>query len=401
MKKNYIKLIIAIEVLGIVMQGMSFYDASTDQTESIERPAAGEEKEDITLEVSGAGQKSDIDISIMPQKPDEDQIDRYFELAQSEIDSSFFGENESPERVWQKVCPDSAYVGEMVRAEWDFLPRGIVDTSGNIDHSCFEDEAVVTANCVLSIEEEKREYSFCFKAVQPDVFSTAGFLQGVGMLVDRSNEANGDHRMILPKEISGQKLVWKRPVDYRGLIVCALGLITGIALFIGTGIDEKKEVQKKREEFGRQYPDIVENLSLYVGAGISLRGAFEKMEKQYLRWKKRHGNEEKAAYEKLIIMNRSVRDGAFEADALDRFGRECMHPSYRKLTLLLTQNQRHGNERLLEQLSHEEQLVREMRLRDIKSAGEMVSTKLLLPMGGLLGMILLVLIVPAMMSISL
>ena len=54
----------------------------------------------------------------------------------------------------------------------------------------------------------------------------------------------------------------------------------------------------------------------------------------------------------------------------------------------------------LEQLEREERNVYETRLRKIKSAGETASTKLLIPMGGLLGMVLIVLVVPAFFTIQ-
>ncbi|MCR5097388.1 MAG: hypothetical protein K6B14_00405 [Lachnospiraceae bacterium] len=401
MKKNHLMLIIAIVLLGIIIQGLSFYDALVERTVTIERPSAEDEDRDVRLEVSGAGQKSQIDISVIPQKMGEDQIEKLFDQAISEIDESFFGDNESPDAVWRRLKPRTSYAGDMVGAQWDFSPGGIVDPSGDIDHTGFEEDEIITADCTLSIEDEKRDYTFYFTVVQPDVKSPEGFLEAVRMLVERSNEDNAGTEMVLPGDISGQKLLWKKPVEYKGLILCVLGLVTGVALYLGSGIDEKREMVKKREVYGRQYPDIVENLSLYVGAGISPRGAFDRMEKQYMKWKGAHPKEEKCAYENLILMNRAIRDGALEGDAYDRYGRNCIHPSYRKLTVLLRQNLRHGNERLLEQLSHEEQMVREARLRDIKTAGEQVSTKLLIPMGGLLGMILIVLIVPALMSISL
>lgn len=118
-------------------------------------------------------------------------------------------------------------------------------------------------------------------------------------------------------------------------------------------------------------------------------------------WKKKHPKEKKLSYEKIILMNRAIKDGKLEGDAYESFGKACMHPSYRKLSILLKQNLKRGNDKLLEQLAHEEQLVGDARRREIKSAGEMISTKLLLPMGGLLLMILIVLIVPALQSIQL
>ena len=68
--------------------------------------------------------------------------------------------------------------------------------------------------------------------------------------------------------------------------------------------------------------------------------------------------------------------------------------------MLFEQNMRKGNEYLLEQLEREERNVYETRQRKMKTAGEVASTKMLIPMGGLLAMVLIILVVPALYTIQ-
>ena len=401
MKKSYLKIIIAIEVIGIVLQGLSVYEVYGSTEESIERPEAYEKSRQERLLAEGYGLKKETELSVKPVDPTDEQIEEVFDEAVGEIDDRFFGENKSAEVVWKKVNIESSYADGLAEASWDFSPRGIVDAAGNIDYGSFEDKQIVTATCTLEVFEKTRDYSFPFVVVQPDAGTEDGFWYLTDMALSESNEDSSDGELILPKDINGERLTWHKPLSYDGALLCLLGIVTGIALYVGTGIDEKKEREKRSEQFGREYPDIVENLCLYVGAGISVRVAFEKMEEQYAKWRIKHPNMKKAAYENLILMNRAIRDGRLETDAYEGYGRACVHPAYRKLSILLKQNLKRGNERLLEQLAHEEQLVADARRREIKSAGELISTKLLIPMGGLLMMILIVLIVPALRSISL
>ena len=401
MNKKYIKLIIVLEILGVLLQGKAFYEAFSSDTISVERPTEVGAEEDIKLSVEGLGQKEDIDLSVLAIKPTEEEVERIFEKAKAEIDEGFFGENTTADAVWKKVDPKTGYVGDLVEAEWDYSPRGIVDAAGNIDYDKYGESEIITAMCTMEACGKKNEYSFPFVVVQPDVGTPEGFLYTVKKELVKSNEKNDEGELILPGDLSGEKLHWHKPVEYTGILICIMGIVTGMALYLGAGADERKEVEKRREEFGRQYPDIVENLGLYVGAGISVRAAFEKMESQYLRWKEKHPGLRKESYENLVLMNRALHDGKLESEAYEWYGRVCIHPAYRKLSVLLQQNIKRGNDKLLEQLSHEEQMVTEAKRRQIKSAGEMISTKLLLPMGGLLMMILIVLIVPALQFISL
>ena len=401
MKKSYIKIIVAIEIIGVLVQAMAFYDTYGRDMTEVKRPGALEDAEDVSLSVDGLGHEGEVDISVLSIRPTDEEVDELFSRAEAEIDQSFIGENTSIDQVWRRVDIKSSYADDLVECKWDFTPRGIVDAAGNIDYEKFSESEIVTASCTMEAYDRSQEYSFPFIVVKPDTGTQEGFLYAIEHELSLKNEDNTKESLSLPEELSGERITWHRPIEYTGLLLCVIGIVTGIALYIGTGIDEKKAVEKTREEYGRQYPDIVENLSLYVGAGISVRSAFEKMEQQYLRWKDKHNGMTKGAYENLILMNRAIHDGRLEAEAYDAFGRACKHQAYRKLAILLRQNLKRGNEKLLEQLAHEEQLVADTRRREIKSAGEIISTKLLLPMGGLLLMILIVLIFPAMQSITL
>lgn len=151
--------------------------------------------------------------------------------------------------------------------------------------------------------------------------------------------------------------------------------------------------------FEQFYPEIISGLTLYMGAGLSSRQAFEKMGEIYQKQRNKTGIK-KEPYENILILNRELHDGKNTRNAYEDFGRRCLHPAYKKMMLLFEQNMRKGNEYLLEQLEREERNVYETRLRKIKSAGETASTKLLIPMGGLLGMVLIVLVVPAFFTIQ-
>lgn len=89
-----------------------------------------------------------------------------------------------------------------------------------------------------------------------------------------------------------------------------------------------------------------------------------------------------------------------ELEALRRFGERNPLREYRKLALLLEQNLRKGTRELLAMLDREELLAFELRQNLAKKAGEEASTRLLLPMIGLLGIVMAILLIPAMMTMN-
>ena len=72
--------------------------------------------------------------------------------------------------------------------------------------------------------------------------------------------------------------------------------------------------------------------------------------------------------------------------------------AYRSLAVLLAQNLKKGSKGLLELLKQESQEAFEERRRQAKTTGEKASTKLLLPMGMMLAVVLVILTVPAFLS---
>jgi hypothetical protein len=73
---------------------------------------------------------------------------------------------------------------------------------------------------------------------------------------------------------------------------------------------------------------------------------------------------------------------------------------YRKLASMLSQNLRKGSKDLLECLEKEEHYSFEMRKQRAIRAGEEASTKLLVPMTGMLFIVIIILVVPAVMQMN-
>ena len=81
--------------------------------------------------------------------------------------------------------------------------------------------------------------------------------------------------------------------------------------------------------------------------------------------------------------------------AYELLGSRCGLPLYRKLSTLLIQNVQKGAAGMLDTLRQESWKVNEERKNQIKRKGEEAGTKLLFPMMLMLGMVMILVIVPA------
>ena len=109
----------------------------------------------------------------------------------------------------------------------------------------------------------------------------------------------------------------------------------------------------------------------------------------------------RAAYEEMRTTYHEMQSGIPEAEAYERFGRRCGVALYMKLGALLSQNLRKGSKGLSQLLKLESIQAMENRKSRAKRMGEEASTKLLLPMFAMLAVVMILVIVPAFLSIQL
>lgn len=147
------------------------------------------------------------------------------------------------------------------------------------------------------------------------------------------------------------------------------------------------------------YPEIVSRLSLLLGAGMTVRGAWDKVCGDYA-GKKRSDRPNHFAYEEMLITSRQMANGIPELRAYELFGKRCGQQQYMKLGSLLSQNVKKGSSGLARILEEESSVSFEERKRLAKKQGEEAGTKLLLPMFMMLGVVMVIIVFPAFMSLG-
>ena len=396
-KKRIIQFMCLMMVFGIGIQIYCFFQSSKDVWK-LKRPNIGEDEEEVTLEVKGDDRKEIITFDLDSERPTEEEIQELLEQGKEEALSSFLGENRDFDQVESHVVLNEEFVDGKVEAIWTFLPTGIISGDGSIAYDSLNQDETVTVSLNLKAYDEEMLYTFPIVVKSPSSQSTEGFRYLIEKALRENNEADATE-MQLPKMVGDTNLHWKIPISYKGFQISILGLMAGVVLLFGKKYDEHREKEKIKESYIKDYPEIVSALVLYMGVGMSAQNAFLKIGESYK--KQRKGKRDiKPAYENIIRMNRGIADGRDVRSMLEDYGRSCCHPAYEKLVLLLNQNMKKGNEYLLEQLEREEKTLYENQQRKIKVAGEEASTKLLLPLGGLLVMVMIILIMPALATIQ-
>lgn len=164
-------------------------------------------------------------------------------------------------------------------------------------------------------------------------------------------------------------------------------------------IERPKEERKKRErQMMADYPDIIAKLTVLTGAGLSLPQAWIRLAADYEA--KRQKTSPRWAYEEMVVTGRQIQNGVSPGRAFGEFGRRVGLHVYIKLGNLLEQNMKKGTKGLGDMLQAEAYQAFEERKHQVRRVGEEISTKLLVPMFMMFGVVLVVIIIPALLSIS-
>jgi hypothetical protein len=201
----------------------------------------------------------------------------------------------------------------------------------------------------------------------------------------------------LPMELEGQQIQWtEKPEDYSSLVL-AMVLGTAALIYYFSDRDIQSKVTRRRASLQEAYPLIVNKLILYLGAGLTLRGAYQKIARQY-REKKEKDHIFHPAYEEIVYTCHEIEAGVPESVAYENFGKRSGVSAYVKLNTLLIQNLKKGSRTLLERLRKEGELALSEGLQRKRKVGEEASTKLLIPMIMMLSVVMVLVMLPAFSS---
>ena len=103
-------------------------------------------------------------------------------------------------------------------------------------------------------------------------------------------------------------------------------------------------------------------------------------------------------YEEMRITYHQIKDGLGERRAYEQFGERIQLQAYRRFATLLVQNLRKGTTGLSKLLEKELQDAFDAQESYAKKRGEELQTKLLLPMMLMLGLVIVIIMIPAIAS---
>ncbi len=358
----------------------------------IERAEIGGKKEEMVLQLEVDGNKKDYVIEVLPAQPTKEEAENYFETVIAEIDADF--------RDFQDRIPlKDVYLDGVVEAEWNILPRGYLDANGTIRYEKLNAQGqLMQSSVTLSCGRYEKIYNFSFLLLPRELSQEEKAMQDLEQYLEEQMQAEGSSQVELPTQLGNNELKWSQKKEYKTPQILLLEVISLLLLWLMLKEKRKKDEQKRHAQMEREYPDIVNQLSFLLGAGMTIRQAWNRISVQYVFKKKEKMMSENIVYEAVLRMNRRFAEGESERSIYQQFMKEIPAVSYRRLMRMLLGSTEKGMLGICERLEEESRQAYEQRVMQAKKLGEEASAKMLVPLMLMLAVVMGIVILPALIG---
>lgn len=359
----------------------------------------GDEKEyQLLVEGLDSGMQ-EMTVTVSPRIYSDQEAKRVFRKIKNRLEHEICGTNSSLTEVREKLTLPTI-TEEGIRLRWISLDSEIISADGQI-YPVYGKTQKTGLQVQLSdgIHKEVYEIPVCVAAAEQT--EESGVLAGLSQVIQKRDlEQQEMEYLELPVLHEGKKLTYREQgnEDYRAFPV--LGMLMAVLWIIRGQMQQRKKENQREKELLLDYPEIVSKLMVFIGAGMTVRNAWGQMVADYEKGLQKETFQVRPAYEEMRRISSQMVNGLPESAAYQEFGRRCRLQPYLKLSSLLEQNRKAGNKNLRMILETELTDAFELRKNLARRMGEEAGTKLLLPLFMMLGIVMVMIMVPAMMTMG-
>lgn len=407
MKKIRLLLLLVLigDVFALCLSASGRMDGILEDGKYVNRNTygGGDAEAALRAEIDKDGEKSlqDFTFTLREQKYEEPLIKQLAKEASEALPTIIPGSNLSLEEVRSDLNLVQEIEGYPFQISWESDNYALIYSDGSVTNEEMEKAAeVVNLTAILSYGDYREEHVIPVLVLPPDYSEEELLRKKVYELITGQEAKTSCRKQVeLPEQIDGARLIWEEKKEDSSGILFLLACAAAAAVYLA----QDKELKDKAEERNRQmlsdYPQLVGKLTLYMGAGMTIRNSFKRIAGNYEKEKK-ETDRYRYVYEEMLLTCHELESGVSETAAYEHFGKRCRMRQYTKLSNLLVQNLKKGSNSITEALRQESKNAFEERRNMARKLGEEAGTKLLLPMMLLLGIVMVLIMIPAYFSFS-
>ena len=370
---------------------------------SIARGVPGSPVREIGLQAEGIGEQPvPVQVRVSPREYTEEEAGERIQALIEELALHITGENSSLREIRTDLSFPRTVPGfDGIRLSWYPEEPSLIGYDGKVSNLGLSEARESAVRVILRAGSFREEYVLPVTVLPAELSTEDKVLE---LLEERIRDADrgqiSNAALTLPQELEGRRIRWEEPRSKGWIRILALGL--GACALLGFKPEQdRRQRQKKREtELLLDYSDVVPKLVIYMGAGLTAANAWLKITDHYRETREKGGASPRIVYEEMEKTAGELRQGVPEGKAFADFAGRCEPGCYRKLISLLEQNRRTGDPRSEAALLLEAEESFEQRKNTARRLGEEAGTKLMLPLIISLMTVMIIVGVPAMMTLA-
>ncbi len=362
----------------------------------ISRPESGTKKQSISLTFGETTEEWMLNVE--PREKSAEEIESAFTETIRRLDEMFGVRGGKSTVLTESVALPEHMEETGVDIRWNSSDAAVLSKEGVLQREHVSEVCVIHLQARMRFAGEERERWFAVEVPPYEPGSADALLfEARESLTELERKTVGEDGFYLPSEIGAVAIsLPETPGVLPGLLAVTV-LCLPFAVIISKRQEKEKERKQREAAFLTAYPQLITKLTLYTGAGMSLRGAWERLATEY-RVKAEDSGKREVVGEEIFILAGELKNGTPEAKAYEAFGRRIgLKPYLRCASLLISQLQK-GSGGLRKGLENEVQMAWEMHREQAAKKGEEAQTKMLFPMMGMLFLVMAVVMIPAFFS---
>lgn len=400
LRKKIVIILALCSILSVLVFFVDYMNKKADPVITRNPYGEGDKTEEYEVIVEGELENESFQVEIGEREYNRSETRELFRQVMDKLDEVVLGENESFDRVEKDMNLVTRLEDYPVQIQWELDSYHEMNVTGKLrEENLVHTGSMVEIRGTISYGEEQAVYIRSAYLYPLTREGTDKLIYEIEQAIAEVEESTREkENFSLPERVAGKELQWSKKTENRWYYFLLIGV--GVSVFLVYHSKEKVKQKEKarREELIRDYPGMISKFTMLLGTGTTVKHAWETIVQNYEMQKEQMGK--RIVYEEMRATLHEMQGGVSEVEAYERFGKRCGITVYLKFSALLSQNLRKGSKGISELLRMEAIQSFENRKNRAKRMGEEAGTKLLMPMLGMLAVVMIMVMIPAFMTMQ-
>lgn len=383
-------ILVMVFILAAALTGISFIPEEKAGN-VITRPGVAEDSSFVEMELKDKenGETEVVNLEIQPREYTETEFKEKCEETKKYIDSVILGENRDKDYITESlIFPEKNEDGSL-HITWETDDPMIINNDGRLNKENIDENAEINIKASIRDNNFNDTYEIKVRVIKNDILT--GSEKAKVEILNIEEENRSQDELEIPGRI-GNVYINRRVEDINDkcLKLMMLGLLVIVTMAYYRIYKIKEKGEERDKELEDAYFGFVNRLTIYIGAGLTLKDALGEAVK-------------KESCEYLVKEVRSclnmISSGMSETRAYNELGKNIGIEEYVRLMSIISQNLTFGNSNLIKLMDDEVKSSFFLRKERIRKRGEEASEKLLIPTSILLLLVMLVVMYPAFINL--